>query len=159
MIHKIHWVPWFFVDCSTRSGYLWQSTRNCNKIGRLDEDARGRKSKKVSETLAAVPLRLLSQVLSKCSKEFLAAFAQETVPMLFFHGTDMTEDLNDGLILLMSGHADKISVDHKRSLSSALIIHVQLLSWVEGPESLVPKMIDQSHVSRLVYQIVNPRNW
>ena len=56
------------------------------------------------------------QVLSKCSKEFLSEFAQHAVPAICFHGSDMMEDVNDGLVLLMGGHADRISVDHKRSL-------------------------------------------
>ena len=56
------------------------------------------------------------QVLSKCSKEFLADFAQQAVPAICFHGSDMLEDVKDGLVLLMGGHADRISVDHKRSL-------------------------------------------
>ena len=58
------------------------------------------------------------QVLSKCSKEFLSDLAQQTVPALFFHGADMMEDTKDGLVFLMSGHADRISNDHKRFLSA-----------------------------------------
>mgnify|MGYP002803526794 CR=1 FL=1 len=54
------------------------------------------------------------EVLSKCSKEFLSDFAQHAVPAICFHGSDMMEDVNDGLVLLMGGHADRISVDHKR---------------------------------------------
>lgn len=54
------------------------------------------------------------EVFSKCSKEFLSDLAQETVPALFFHGADMMEDSKDGLVFLMSGHADRISNDHKR---------------------------------------------
>jgi hypothetical protein len=40
------------------------------------------------------------------------------VPALFFHGADMMEDTKDGLVFLMSGHADRISNDHKRFLTA-----------------------------------------
>ena len=43
---------------------------------------------------------------------------QQTVPALFFHGADMIEDTKDGLVFLMSGHADRISNDHKRFLTA-----------------------------------------
>ncbi|CAK9053152.1 Potassium/sodium hyperpolarization-activated cyclic nucleotide-gated channel 4 [Durusdinium trenchii] len=45
------------------------------------------------------------EVFSNCSREFLADLAQETVPRLCFSGTDLMEEAQDGLVLLMSGIA------------------------------------------------------
>lgn len=90
------------------------------------------------------------EVLSKCSKEFLSDLAQQTVPALFFHGADMMEDTKDGLVFLMSGHADRISNDHKRYKIQAPEI-LSKIHWLGDQSSELAAKVKAKEVCQTLY--------